>query len=176
MLRRLVVVVVASFFVISSSATASSDDSGKKRDLKYVFPFSKVPVTYSRDHLNYPATDVHGCYARVLAPTSGVVFDLEEKDKWIEEIDAPGTRGGLTITLHGDDNVRYYFSHLGRVKVKTGDRVQPGQWIGVMGSSGNARITKCHTHLGMSRICPQSEYKVLQGEIWPLKFLDAWRK
>ena len=176
MLRRLVVVVVASFFVISSSATASSDDSGKKRDLKYVFPFSKVPVTYSRDHLNYPATDVHGCYARVLAPTSGVVFDLEAKDKWIEEIDAPGTRGGLTITLHGDDNVRYYFSHLGRVKVKTGDRVQPGQWIGVMGSSGNARITKCHTHLGMSRICPQSEYKVLQGEIWPWKFLDAWRK
>jgi hypothetical protein len=45
-----------------------------------------------------------------------------------------------------------------------------------MGSSGNARITKCHTHLGMSRICPQSEYKVLQGEIWPWKFLDAWRK
>ena len=61
MLRRLVVVVVASFFVISSTATASSDDSGNKRDLKYVFPFSKVPVTYSRDHLNYPATDVHGC-------------------------------------------------------------------------------------------------------------------
>jgi murein DD-endopeptidase MepM/ murein hydrolase activator NlpD len=62
------------------------------------------------------------------------------------------------------------------VKVNAGNRVEPGQWIGVMGSSGNARITKCHTHLGMSRICPQSEYKVLQGEIWPWKFLDAWRK
>lgn len=176
MLRRLLVLVVASFFIISSTAAASSDGSGNKRDLNYVFPFSKIPVTYSRDHLNYPATDVHGCYARVLAPTSGVVFDLEAKDKWIEEIDAPGTRGGLTITLHGDDNVRYYFSHLGRVKVKTGDRVEPGQWIGVMGSSGNARITKCHTHLGMSRICPRAEYKVLQGEIWPWKFLDAWHK
>ena len=175
-LRRLFVIVVASFFVISSSASASSDDSANERDLKYVFPFSKVPVTYSRDHLNYPATDVHGCYARVLAPTSGIVFDVETKDLWIKEIDDPGTRGGLTVTLHGDDRVRYFFSHLGRVKVKRGDRVEPGQWIGVMGSSGNARITKCHTHLGMSRICPRAEYKVLQGEIWPWKFLDAWRK
>ena len=100
----------------------------------------------------------------------------KKKDKWDEKIDAPGTRGGLTITLHGDDRVRYFFSHLGRVKVNAGNRVEPGQWIGVMGSSGNARITKCHTHLGMSRICPQSEYKVLQGEIWPWRFLDAWRK
>ncbi|MFM7257811.1 MAG: hypothetical protein ACKO1E_04360, partial [Acidimicrobiaceae bacterium] len=56
-----------------SVANATSDDSTNKREFKYVFPFSKVPVTYSRDHLDYPATDVHGCYARVLAPTSGVV-------------------------------------------------------------------------------------------------------
>ncbi|MFZ9892061.1 MAG: M23 family metallopeptidase, partial [Ilumatobacteraceae bacterium] len=126
----------------TSIANATSDDSGSKHELKYVFPFSKVPVTYSRDHLNYPAADVHGCYARVLAPTSGVVFDVETKDLWLEEVDAPGTRGGLTITLHGDDRVRYFFAHLGRVKVKRGERVEPGQWIGVMGSSGNARITK----------------------------------
>ena len=112
----------------------------------------------------------------MLAPTSGIIFDVEKKDLWIKEIDAPGSRGGLTITLHGDDNIRYFFAHLGRVKVNAGQRVEPGEWIGVMGSSGNARITKCHTHLGMSRICPQSEYKVLQGEIWPWKFLDAWRK
>lgn len=176
MFRRLLVLVVASLSLVTSTVSASADDSSYKKESKYVFPFSKVPVTYSRDHLNYPATDIHGCYARVLAPTSGVVFDVEPKDLWIEEIDAPGTRGGLTITLHGDDRVRYFFAHLGRVKIKQGQRVEPGQWIGVMGSSGNARITKCHTHLGMSRICPRAEYRVLQGEIWPWKFLDAWRK
>ena len=142
MLRRLLVLVVAVFVAIASNANATSDDSTNKRELKYVFPFSKIPVTYSRDHLNYPATDVHGCYARVLAPTSGVVFDVETKDLWVEELDEPGTRGGLTITLHGDDRVRYFFAHLGRVKIKRGERVEPGQWIGVMGSSGNARITK----------------------------------
>ena len=178
MFKRLVVAVVIFSVTLSSSVYASSsvnDTQDTKSGLKYVFPFSKVAVTYPRDHIDYPATDVLGCYAHVLAPTSGVVFDVEAKDKWDEKLDLPGTRGGLTITIHGDDRVRYFFAHLGRVKVKRGDRVEPGQWIGVMGSSGNDRITRCHTHFGISRICPQSEYKVLQGEIWPWRFLDAWR-
>ncbi|MEY3748989.1 MAG: hypothetical protein RLZZ449_883, partial [Actinomycetota bacterium] len=50
-----------------------------------------------------------------------------------------------------------------------------GQWIGVMGSSGNARRTLCHTHVGISRICPTAEERLLQGELWPWKYLDAWR-
>lgn len=143
---------------------------------KYVFPFSRVPVRYARDHLDYPATDVFGCYAKVLAPTSGTIGQVRRKDKWIESVDAPGTRGGLTITLIGDDTVRYYFSHLGRVKVNFGQRVEAGQWIGVMGSSGNARRTLCHTHIGISRICPAAEERLLQGEVWPWKYLDAWRE
>ena len=178
MFKRLVVAVVIFSVTMSSSVYASSsvnDTQDTKSGLKYVFPFSKVAVAYLRDHIDYPATDVLGCYAHVLAPTSGVVFDVEAKDKWDEKLYLPGTRGGLTITIHGDDRVRYFFAHLGRVKVKRGDRVEPGQWIGVMGSSGNARITRCHTHFGISRICPQNEYKVLQGEIWPWRFLDAWR-
>lgn len=143
---------------------------------KYVFPFSRVQVNYIRDHLNYPATDVDGCYAKVLAPTAGLIVQTRRKDSWVEEIDNPGTRGGLTITLIGDDTVRYFFSHLGRVKVRIGQRVQPGDWIGVVGSSGNARITRCHTHFGISRVCPLAEIYLLQGELWPWKFLDAWRQ
>ncbi|NQV97879.1 MAG: M23 family metallopeptidase [Acidimicrobiaceae bacterium] len=179
MARRLFVAVVLFSLGFSSLASATDIVSTAKDSnsrFTYVFPFSNVPVTYSRDHLNYPATDVSGCYAHVLAPTSGVVFDVTKKDLWDEKLDLDGTRGGLTITIHGDDNVRYYFAHLGRIKVKHGDVVAPGQWIGVMGSSGNARITKCHTHLGISRICPRDGTNVLQGEIWPWRFLDAWRK
>lgn len=142
----------------------------------YVFPFSRVAVDYNHDHLNYPATDVEGCYAHVLAPTAGEISQVRIKDKWVKEIDEPGTRGGLTITLIGDDSVRYFFSHLGRVKVHAGQRVQPGDWIGVIGSSGNARITRCHTHFGISRICPRAETILLQGEVWPWKYLDAWRE
>jgi murein DD-endopeptidase MepM/ murein hydrolase activator NlpD len=141
----------------------------------YVFPFSRVPVTYPNDHLGYPAVDVEGCYARILAPTAGVISQLHRKDKWTPEDDSPGTRGGLTITLTGDDGVRYFFSHLGRIKVLMNQRVSAGDWIGVMGSSGNARVTRCHTHFGMSRVCPLAEVYLLQGEIWPQKYLDAWK-
>ena len=179
MFKRLILAVVMFSVIFSSSVFASSADTNSqntKSGFQYVFPFSKVRVTYPRDHIDYPATDVEGCYAHVLAPTSGIVIDAETKDIWDEKLDVPGTRGGLTVTIHGDDRVRYFFSHLGRVKVTVGDRVEPGQWIGVMGSSGNARVTRCHTHFGISRICPQSEYKVLQGEIWPWRFLDAWRR
>jgi hypothetical protein len=143
---------------------------------KYVFPFSKVAVRYPKDHLNYPAVDVEGCYARILAPTAGVISQLRRRDKWTPENDSPGTRGGLTITLQGDDGARYFFSHLGRVKVLMNQRVAAGDWIGVMGSSGNARVTRCHTHFGMSRVCPLAEVYLLQGEIWPQRYLDAWKK
>ena len=142
----------------------------------YVFPFSRVPVTYPKDHLNYPAVDVEGCYARVLAPTAGFISQLHRLDKWTPENDSPGTRGGLTITVQGDDGVRYFFSHLGRIKVLKNQRVAAGDWIGVMGSSGNARVTRCHTHFGMSRVCPLAEVYLLQGEIWPQKYLNAWKQ
>ena len=142
----------------------------------YVFPFSRVPVQYPNDHLHYPAVDVEGCYARVLAPTAGFISQLHRLDKWTPENDSPGTRGGLTITVQGDDGVRYFFSHLGRIKVLKNQRVAAGDWIGVMGSSGNARVTRCHTHFGMSRVCPLAEVYLLQGEIWPQKYLNAWRK
>ncbi|MEO8162888.1 MAG: hypothetical protein ABI590_03825, partial [Ilumatobacteraceae bacterium] len=53
--------------------------------------------------------------------------------------------------------------------------VEAGDWIGVVGSSGNARVTRCHVHVGMSRICPLAEINLLQGELWPWRYLDAWR-
>ena len=170
---RLVLRIVVMAAVLAVPTHASADEAASPP--RYVFPFSKIPVTYPRDHVDYPAADVEGCYARVLAPTAGIVTQRHVRDKWVKEVDAPGTRGGKTVTIVGDDNVRYFFSHLGRVKVRVGQRVAPGDWIGVMGSSGNARITRCHTHFGMSRVCPRAEVYLLQGEIWPQKYLDAWR-
>ena len=142
----------------------------------YVFPFWRVPVQYPNDHLHYPAVDVEGCYARILAPTAGFISQLHRLDKWTPANDSPGTRGGLIITVQGDDGIRYFFSHLGRIKVLKNQRVAAGDWIGVMGSSGNARVTRCHTHFGMSRVCPLAEVYLLQGEIWPQKYLNAWKQ
>ena len=167
------VVTIVAFATLFAPVTSLVADDASP--ILYVFPFSKVAVTYPRDHIDYPAVDVNGCYARVLAPTSGIITKRRIIDKWTKEIDAPGTRGGKTVTLVGDDNVRYYFAHLGKVKVVTGQRVTAGDWIGVMGSSGNARVTRCHTHFGISRVCPLAEVYLLRGEIWPQKYLNAWR-
>ena len=153
----------------------SNGASPTKSTPKYVFPFSKVDVAWPKDHLHYPAADVEGCYARILAPVAGVITAVRRRDKWDPLVDDPGTRGGLTITMHGDDTVRYYFAHLGRIKVRIGQRVEAGHWIGVIGSSGNARVTRCHVHLGMSRICDFKETALQQGEIWPQKYLEAWK-
>ena len=90
MLRRLIATVIAVSSFCGSNAFAtgsdSADQSASQSKHKYVFPFSKVPVTYSRDHLNYPATDVHGCYAHVLAPTSGVIFDVKKKTSGMKKL------------------------------------------------------------------------------------------
>ena len=168
-LLRIVATTLISFSLFPRVTNAEDNDA------KYVFPFAKVAVSYSKDHLHYPAVDVDGCYARILAPTAGFISQLHRLDKWTPENDSPGTRGGLTITVQGDDGVRYFFSHLGRIKVLKNQRVAAGDWIGVMGSSGNARVTRCHTHFGMSRVCPLAEVYLLQGEIWPQRYLNAWK-
>lgn len=146
------------------------------RGFTYVFPFSGRRVTYARDHLDYPATDVYGCGALVLAPTDGLVVGTTRKDEWSRENDREGTRGGKTVTIVGRDTVRYFFSHLGMVNVRKGQRVTAGQRIGVMGSSGNAQKSHCHTHIGISRNCIYAETELLRGEIWPWRFLDAWSR
>ena len=50
-----------------------------------------------------------------------------------------------------------------------------GDPLGVMGQTGNARKSACHTHFGISWPCDATEWAVRRGEIWPWKYLDAWR-
>lgn len=179
-----VVIIATAVSTISATSVAASptssdskDDQRKKRnEWTYTFPVSGPEVFYPRDHLDYPAADLSGCRQLVRAPISGVVVDVRDTDNWDPAVDSPGTRGGLTITLHGDDFVRYYFSHLGRLMVKKGQRVESGQKIATVGQSGNAKTTLCHLHFGMSRICPMSEQNVRRGEIWPQPYLDDWKR
>lgn len=156
-------------------ATSSGSLRKKRNEWRYTFPVSGPQVFYPRDHLNYPAADLTGCRQLVRAPISGVITDLRTTDTWDQKLDDPGSRGGLTITLHGDDFVRYYFSHLGRIDVRKGQRVDSGDKLGTVGQSGNARTTLCHLHFGISRICPMSEQNLRRGEIWPQPYLDDWK-
>lgn len=141
----------------------------------YVFPFTGRKVSYGHRHGQYPATDVFGCGATVVAPTGGTIDEARAVDPWIPEIDDPATRGGKFVALVGDDGVRYYFAHLASVDVKSGDLVDPGSLLGVMGETGNARKSVCHTHFGISWPCESAEWAVRRGEVSPWKYLDAWR-
>ncbi|MEZ5257482.1 MAG: M23 family metallopeptidase [Ilumatobacteraceae bacterium] len=140
-----------------------------------MFPFRGVEVSWGSTHHDYPAADVFGCGAEVLATTSGTIERVRTEDLWDPASDNPAHRGGEFVSLVGDDGVRYYVAHLGSVAVEAGQRVAAGDVLGVMGQTGNARNSVCHTHFGISRPCPELEWEVRRGEIWPQPFLDDWR-
>jgi murein DD-endopeptidase MepM/ murein hydrolase activator NlpD len=141
----------------------------------YTFPFVGHDVSYGTTHGGYPAIDVFGCGATVVAPTNGTVVQVRDIDPWDPKANAGSTRGGLYVSMVGVDGVRYYFAHLASVAVVAGQVVAPGDTLGPMGQTGDARRSVCHTHMGISWTCPDNEWKVRRGRVWPMQYLDAWR-
>ncbi len=164
--------------VVTTSAPTTTEEATtttRPRPLHYVFPFTGKKISYGRRHHDYPATDVFGCGAEVVAPIGGTIGETRLVDPWVPKVNDPATRGGKYVSMLGDDGVRYYFAHLASVAVRPGDAVDPGDLLGIMGQTGNARNSACHTHFGISRPCDDTEWAVRRGEIWPWKYLDAWR-
>jgi murein DD-endopeptidase MepM/ murein hydrolase activator NlpD len=159
----------------TTTATTVATTTTAPRAKFYVFPFIGKKVSYGHRHHDYPATDVFGCGATVVAPTGGTIEQTRTVDPWIPEVDDPATRGGKYVSMLGDDGVRYYFAHLESVDVRPGEPVDPGSSLGVMGQTGNARKSACHTHFGISWPCAGIEWAVRRGEVWPWTYLDAWR-
>jgi peptidoglycan LD-endopeptidase LytH len=58
----------------------------------------------------------------------------------------------------------HYYAHLERQAVATGQAVQPGDVVGYVGNSGNARTTAPHLHFGI--------YARGEGPIDPLPFVE----
>jgi murein DD-endopeptidase MepM/ murein hydrolase activator NlpD len=145
----------------------------------YVFPVKPASAaSYGRDHHDYPATDIFAaCGTTVVSPTSGVVHEVSRQDLWDPAVNDGATRGGLSVSLIGDDGVRYYGSHYQSIVrgIEPGVRVSAGQVLGTVGRTGSARPTPCHLHFGISPPCGAGDWEVRRGviETWP--YLDAWK-
>ena len=144
----------------------------------YAFPISGCTYTYARAHHNYPASDIltkKGC--KFVATTAGTVDEVNRVDKWSGKTNLGADRGGLFVSILGDDGVRYYGSHLSKVAVgiEPGVRVAAGDLLGLVGTSGDARGTASHVHYGISWPTPPAIWWVRRGELYPWKYLDAWK-
>jgi hypothetical protein len=145
---------------------------------KYEFPIIGCKTTYSQAHHDYPATDIltkKGC--EFVAPTTGVIDEVSAVDNYSWKNNNGAIRGGLSISMIGDDGVRYYGSHFSKIysKVVPGYRVQAGELIALVGTSGDAAGTAPHVHFGISWPTKAGIWWVRRGEINPWKYLNAWK-
>jgi peptidoglycan LD-endopeptidase LytH len=145
-------------------------------EVEHAFPIdADVNASYARTHGAYPATDVFAdCGTDVHAMATGVVQQVRSVDDYDKKADNPALRGGKSVSIVGLDGVRYYTSHLDRLDVTVGQAVTAGDVIGTIGLTGDSEA--CHTHVGISPLCPSGEWSVRRGVIWPWRYLDAWRK
>lgn len=133
---------------------------------------------YAATHHSYPAVDIFAaCGTPVVAPVAGRIDELSGTDNWDPVVDDGATRGGLSVSIVGDDGVRYYGSHLRMIapSLRAGARVTPGQTLGEVGDTGSARGTGCHLHFGLSVPCGPGDWERRRGEIWPQRYLDEWK-
>jgi peptidoglycan LD-endopeptidase LytH len=177
--RTQVLLVTVACLLSAGPATAAEDVPAAATAATYAFPIQPVSAaSYGRDHHDYPATDVFAaCGTTVVSPTAGVVLEVSRTDRWDPAVNDGATRGGLSITLFGDDGVRYYASHYATIArtVEPGVRVRAGQVLGTVGRTGSARPTPCHIHFGVSPPCGFGDWQVRRGVVWTWPYLDSWR-
>lgn len=129
---------------------------------RYVFPIAGQS-TYGEAHHDYPATDI---FTTIGTPVVACVRAEVLATRPVET-----GKGGITVTLRGEDGFRYYYAHLASLRpdLRVGQSVEAGEVLGRSGNTGNARSTPPHLHLGISRTGS------VAGEISPYPYLQRWQ-
>jgi murein DD-endopeptidase MepM/ murein hydrolase activator NlpD len=104
-------------------------------------------------------------------------IEVRRVDQWSGKTNLPQDRGGLWVSIIGDDGVRYYGSHLKKVQtgIEPGVRINAGDLLGLVGATGDARGTAPHVHFGISWPTSPDIWWVRRGMLYPWKYLDAWQ-
>jgi murein DD-endopeptidase MepM/ murein hydrolase activator NlpD len=144
----------------------------------YAFPVAGCSATYAHAHHDYPATDIfaaRGC--AFVAVVAGRVDEVSYVDRWSSSTNRGADRGGLSVSIVGDDGVRYYGSHLSAIAkgIRPGVRVRAGTRLGSVGNTGSARGIATHVHFGVSWPTRPGIWWVRRGEVYPWPYLDSWR-
>ncbi|MEV6926089.1 M23 family metallopeptidase [Dactylosporangium sp. NPDC051485] len=165
----------------SGSAAAGLAPSGAASAVrggttKHAFPL-QGKGSYSHDHHDYPATDIiANCGLNALSPVNGTVLEVARVDTWTARANEGSSRGGLSVSILGDDGARYYMSHFASINngIEAGARVEAGQPVAKVGRTGDA--SACHIHFGLSPVCQKTgDWWTRRGVIWPWAYLDAWK-
>lgn len=73
----------------------------------------------------------------------------------------PNRLGGKVVWLRDELGRSLYYAHLDSQAVRRGDLVEPGDTLGFVGNTGNARTTPPHLHFGMYWGGPSDPYPAL---------------
>jgi peptidoglycan LD-endopeptidase LytH len=161
----------------ATSASPKAQSNAKPAG-KYVFPVAGNASYAHNVHHDYRAADIiANCGLTVRAVTDGVVLEVNRVDRWKASTNLGPDRGGLSVSILGNDGVRYYGSHFSKIAkgLSAGDEVSAGEAIGLIGRTGDAGA--CHLHFGLSPVCKgKNDWWIRRGEVWPAQYLDAWRK
>ena len=147
-------------------------------EISYTFPVQPAKsASFKKGGHGYPGIDIFARKgAAFVSPVSGTVEDVQETDLW-EKTRDPAMKGGIWLSITGDDGYRYYGSHLEGIAagITVGKRVKPGEILAYIGASGNAKHTPSHLHFGISLASRPYSYIVRRGEIEPYYFLACLR-
>ena len=81
------------------------------------------------------------CGRPVVSATEGIVFTVGNNNL-----------GGKVVWVLGPGGTYHYYAHLSRyAAISRWDHLQPGDVIGYVGDTGNAKGTPCHLHYGIYR-------------------------
>jgi murein DD-endopeptidase MepM/ murein hydrolase activator NlpD len=160
------------------SPSRNPSPSPTKKQLRYAFPVAGE-ASFGSSHAGYRATDVFAdCGTPVVAVTDGEVLEVSRVDRYDPDGVQGPDNGGLSVSVRGDDGVRYYGSHLSALAagIDRGVRVRAGQRLGAVGRTGNANNI-CHLHFGLSPPCAGTgDWWMRRGVVWPAPYLRAWRR
>lgn len=173
--------ILSATLALTGCAAAKADSGGSEAasaTFSTVFPVEGCKAGYGRTHHDYPASDIFaakGC--AVVSVTAGVVDEVTRRDRWSPKENDGATRGGLSVSVIGEDGVRYYYSHLSKLAadIAPGVTVDAGERLGKVGRTGSARGTSPHLHFGLSWPTEPGAWWIRRGMLAPAPYLDDWR-